>query len=198
MGKMLTAFVCALVVVVSAPAAGAAATYTVDKAHSSIGFSIMHMMISRVVGQFDDFTGDVQFDPDDPANSKLDFDIEVATINTKNDKRDGHLRGADFFDAEKFPLIIFRSRKIVKKEAGVYDVTGDLTMKGVTKEVTYPVTVLGPVKAPMSGGTALGLEARFSVDRQEYGVNWNKALDNGGLLIGNDVDVVVSIGLEKK
>ena len=198
MRKMLTGIVVAVLMAFSASVAGAADTYAVDKVHSSVGFSILHMMVSRVVGQFDDFSGNVQFDPNDLVNSKLDFDIKVATVNTKNDKRDGHLRSADFFDAEKFPLITFRSKKIVKKEAGVFDVTGDLAMKGVTKEVTYPVTVLGPVKDPMSGGTALGLEAKFSVNRQEYGVNWNKTLDNGGLLIGNDVDVAVSIGLEKK
>ncbi len=198
MRKMLTGIVVAALMAFSASVAGAADTYAVDKVHSSVGFSILHMMVSRVVGQFDDFSGNVQFDPNDLVNSKLDFDIKVATVNTKNDKRDGHLRSADFFDAEKFPLITFRSKKIVKKEAGVFDVTGDLAMKGVTKEVTYPVTVLGPVKDPMSGGTALGLEAKFSVNRQEYGVNWNKTLDNGGLLIGNDVDVAVSIGLEKK
>ncbi len=198
MRKMLTGIVVAVLMALSASMAGAAETYAVDKAHSSVGFSIMHMMVSKVIGEFDDVGGDIQFDPKDLPGSKLDFTIKVASINTRNDKRDEHLRSADFFDAATYPLITFKTKKIALKEANVYDVTADLTVKNVTKEVTYQVTVLGPVKNPMSGGTALGLEAKFSLNRQDYGVNWNKTLDNGGLLIGNDVDVAVSIGLEKK
>ena len=142
--------------------------------------------------------GIILFDPNDLAHSKFDITIKASSINTKNEQRDTHLRSADFFEVEKYPLITFKTKKIVKNDGDNYTVTGDLTMKAVTKEIQFPVKVLGPVKNPMSGGEALGLESRFTVDRQDYGVNWNKALDNGGVLVGNVVDVSVALEAGKK
>ena len=155
------------------------------------------MMVSKVTGAFDDIDGALQFDPNDLAHSAFNITIKVASVNTKNEQRDTHLRSADFFDAATLPLITFKATKIVKKDANAYVFTGDLTMKGVTKNIEVPVIVMGPVKNPMSGGEVYGLEAHFTVNRQDYGVNWNKTLDNGGFLLGNDVDVVVSIAAEK-
>jgi polyisoprenoid-binding protein YceI len=186
------------IVILSCGRAFAAELYTLDKAHSSVGFSITHMMVSKTTGGFDDMEGLVQFDPNDLANSRFDVTIKAASINTKNEQRDGHLRGADFFEVQKYPLIVFKSKKIVKKSRDSYIVIGDLTMKAVTKEVKLPVKVSGPVKDPMGGGQVLGLESHFIINRQDYGVNWNKALDNGGVVIGNDVDVSVSIEAGKK
>jgi polyisoprenoid-binding protein YceI len=196
MRKFAAVLLCAIIL--SCGRAFAAGIYTLDKVHSSVGFSITHMMVSKTTGGFDDMEGVVQFDPNDLANSRLDVTVKAASINTKNEQRDGHLRSADFFDVEKYPLIVFKSKKIVKKDGDNYVVTGDLTMKAVTKEVEWPLKVVGPVQNPMGGGQVLGLEAHFMVNRQDYGVNWNKAMDNGGVLIGNDVDVSVSIEAGKK
>ncbi len=175
----------------------AADAYTIDKAHSSVGFSIRHMMISKTVGVFDDVEGVVLFSPDDLAGSTLDITLKAASINTRNEQRDNHLRSADFFEVDKFPLIVFKSQKIVQLEGNNYTVTGTMTMKGVTRTITIPVTVLGPVKNPMSGATGLGFEANFIINRQDYGITWNKALDNGGLMIANDVAVQVSLETSK-
>ena len=196
MRKFAVVLLC--IIVLSFGRAFAAETYTLDKAHSSVGFSITHMMVSKTTGGFDDMDGIIQFDPNDLAHSRFDVTIKAASINTKNEQRDTHLRSADFFEVEKYPLIVFKSKKIMKKDADNYAVTGELTMKSVTKEVEWFVKIVGPVKNPMSGGQALGLEAHVMVNRQDYGVNWNKAMDNGGVLIGNDVDVSVAIEAGKK
>jgi polyisoprenoid-binding protein YceI len=171
----------------------AAPVYKVDKVHSTIGFSIVHLMISKTVGSFTDFEDDVAFSADDLAGSKFDFKIKAASINTMNEARDNHLRGADFFDVEKFPLIEFKTKKVEDKGEGNYLVTGDLTMKDVTKEIVIPVAVRGPVPNPMGGGTAIGLEVRFSLNRQDYNVKYNKILDNGGVAISDTVDVNVDL-----
>ncbi|MEI8011666.1 MAG: YceI family protein [Candidatus Omnitrophota bacterium] len=183
----------AVMTVLAATSVLAADAYGIDKAHSSVGFSIRHMMISKTVGVFDDVDGVILFSPDDLAGSKLDMTIKAISINTRNEQRDKHLRSADFFEADKFPLIVFKSKKIVKSEGDNYTVTGDLTMKGVTRTIDIPVTVLGPVKNPMSGAVGLGFEANFNINRQDYGISWNKVLDNGGLMIANDVAVQVSL-----
>jgi len=187
----------AIGIVGSAGSASAAEEYTIDKAHSSIGFSVSHLMISKTTGSFNDYEGVVQFDAKDLANSKLDFTIKAASIDTKNEARDSHLRGGDFFGAEKYPLITFVTKTIVLKEGNNYLVTGDLTMKDVTKEVTIPITVLGPITHPISGKPTLGIEAQFTVNRQDYHVSWNKTLDNGGVMVGDDVAVTVSIEAQK-
>ena len=185
-------------VVLSCSRVWAVDAYPVDKVHSSVGFSIAHMMVSKVTGAFDDIEGSLQFDPNDLAGSSFNITIKVASVNTKNVQRDDHLRSADFFDAANMPLITFKTSRIVKQDGNVYIFSGDLTMKGVTKRVEVPVTLMGPVKNPMSGGEIYGLESRFTVSRQDYGVKWNKTLDNGGFLLGNDVEVAVSIAAEKK
>jgi polyisoprenoid-binding protein YceI len=171
----------------------AAPVYKVDKAHSTIGFTIMHMMISKTVGSFTDFEDDVAFNAEDLAGSKFDFKIKAASVNTMNEMRDGHLKGPEFFDVEKFPLIEFKSKKVEAKGEGGYLVTGDLTMKDVTKEVAIPIMVRGPVPNPMGGGTAIGLETHFSLNRQDYHVKYNKVLDNGGLAVSDMVDVNVDL-----
>ncbi len=190
---LLSAGMCVL----CATAALAADTYTLDKVHSSIGFGVTHMMLSRTNGVFDNIDSVILFSPEDLAGSKIDITIKTDSINTRNEQRDHHLRSADFFDAEKYPLITFKSTKIVKGEGNIYIVTGDLTMKDVTRGINIPVTVLGPVKNPMTGGIGLGFETHIVVNRQDYNVKWNKVLDNGGLMISNDVDVNVSLEMGK-
>jgi polyisoprenoid-binding protein YceI len=170
--------------------------YSIDKAHSTVGFTTKHLMVSKVSGHFGDYDGTISFDPANLDASKINVTIQAASIDTNNEKRDEHLKAPDFFDAAKFPTITFVSKKIVK-EGDAYSITGDLTIKGVTKEVTLPAEIAGPVNSPF-GGTAIGINAAGKINRQDYGVNWNKAMDNGGLMVSDDVDINVSIEANKK
>jgi len=168
----------------------AADAYKIDPAHSTIGFAVKHMMVSNTNGAFDKYDGAIEYNPADLANSKISVTIAVDSINTRNEKRDGHLKSPDFFDAAKFPSITFVSKKITPAT-----ITGDLTIKGVTKEVVIPAIIAGPVKGMM--GDAIGINATFTINRQDYGVTWNKTLDQGGVAVGNDVVINVSIEANK-
>ncbi len=169
----------------------AADTYTIDPVHSNFGFSVTHMMVSTVTGVFGDFQGSITYDPKDPASFKADAAIQVKSIDTRLPKRDDHLRSPDFFDAEKFPTITFTAKKLDKQDTQTV-LAGDLTMKGVTKEVFIPVTIAGPVQG-MNGASVIGLSGSFTLNRQDYGVSWNKALDNGGFVVSDDVKVNINI-----
>lgn len=173
----------------------AADVYAIDAGHSTLGFSIKHMMVSSSTGAFDQIEGSIAFDPNDLAASKAEATIQAKSINTRQEKRDGHLRSADFFDVEKFPTITFVSKAITQAGEG-YTIVGDLTMKGVTKEVSIPVTVSGPVKTAM--GTVLGLSGSFTLNRQDYGITWNKALDQAGVAVANEVKVNIDIEAKKQ
>lgn len=167
-------------------------TYNIDKVHSEATFKVRHMM-SKVSGKFDDFGGTISVDPAKPTDGKVEFTIKTASIDTGTADRDKHLRSADFFDAEKNPEITFKSvaiRKTAKKD--VYDVVGDLTMRGVTKRVTLPVEFVGFAKDPW-GNTRAGFSLETTINRKDYGINWNQALDNGGLLVGDDVNIAINI-----
>jgi polyisoprenoid-binding protein YceI len=167
-------------------------TYVVDRAHSQATFTIRHLM-SKVTGKFDDFTGAVSVDRANPAASSVEFTIKTASINTGDPKRDSHLRTPDFFDAEKNPEIHFKSTAIAPtKTKNVYDVTGDLTLRGVTKRVTLPVEFLGFQKDPW-GNERAGFELDTKLNRKDYGINWNKALDNGGYLLADDVAIAINL-----
>ncbi len=176
--------------------AHAADEYAIDKTHSTFGFSVTHLMVSKVPGQFNEYDGKVIFDANDLAASKIDVTIQTASINTNVEKRDAHLKTVDFFDAEKFSTITFVS-KAIAKEGDQYKVTGDLTLKGVTKEIAFPVTIAGPVKSP-KGDAVIGIEASFKINRQDYGITWNKALDNGGFMVSDEVNVNISVEAHKK
>jgi polyisoprenoid-binding protein YceI len=164
-----------------------AADYKIDAAHSSINFSAKHMMVSKTSGSFDQFDGTISYDPNNLANSKISISIPVSSINTRNANRDAHLKTADFFDAEKFPEITFVSKSITPTE-----IKGDLTIKGVTKEVTIPATFTGPV-AGMAGNEIIGINGSFTINRQDYGVSYNKSIDKGGLAVSNDIPIDISI-----
>ena len=170
--------------------------YSIDPAHSSIGFTVKHMMVSNVTGNFGQFEGTVDFDPNDLVSSKAEALIQTASIDTRVGKRDEHLKSADFFDAAKYPTITFTSKKIIGK-GEQYTIVGDLTMKGVTKEVSIPVSISGPVKSPM-GGAVIGLSGQFTINRQDYGISFNKALDNGGLMVSDNVKVDINIEAKRK
>lgn len=167
-------------------------TFNIDKSHSEATFRIRHMM-SKVSGKFDDFTGKVAVDRENPVASSVEFAIKTASINTGNANRDNDLRSANFFEAEKNPDITFKSEKIVAtSKKNVYDVTGNLTMHGVTKRVTLPVEFLGFMKDPW-GNERGGFAVTTTLNRKDFGINWNKALDNGGVLLGDDVDVSINL-----
>ncbi len=177
---------------VAAAPLNAAQSYKIDPVHSEVSFQVRHL-VSTVTGKFDKFQGTVVMDPQDPAASNVSFQIDASSIDTGVDKRDNHLRSQDFFYVEKYPEITFKSEKVAATGKDSYDVTGTLTMRGVAKEVTLPVKFLGTAGDPW-GNTRAGFSTTTTLDRQDYGINWNQALDQGGFLLGDDV--TVSINLE--
>ena len=170
-------------------------TWVVDKSHSTATFKVRHMM-ANVVGQFRTFDGNINIDRANPLKSNVEFTIDAASIDTGNANRDKHLRNEDFFDVEKFPTITFKSTAVAKKSENEFAVTGDLTMHGVTKRVTLPVSFLGFGKT--ARGEKAGFEIETTVNRKDYGIVWNKSLDEGGLLLGEDVKVTINLEVDRK
>ena len=191
MGQQLKIFVSILAILVMAVSPVTAAVYTVDNAHSSIGFEVSHMTISIVKGEFTDYTGTVTYEPDNPEATRAEAVIQAASIDTRNAKRDEHLKSPDFFNVEANPLVSFMSRRVVD-EGDFLVLVGDLTINGVTREIEMPVSVSGPVTSPY-GASVIGLSGETVIDRQDFNVSWNKTLDQGGLVVGNDVKIVVNI-----
>ena len=188
---MKRTFVSAAALALALPALALAApvTYKVDADHSGINFTIRHF-VSNVPGLFKDFDGTIVYDKDNPASSKVEFTVQAASIDTGNADRDKHLRTADFFDVEKFPTMTFSSTQVKAVDKDTLEVTGDLTMHGVTKKVTIPVDFLGTVKTPKS--EKAGFESSFTVNRKDYGIIWNRVMDTGPVL-GEDVKVTISV-----
>jgi polyisoprenoid-binding protein YceI len=170
------------------PGAGA---YVIDPAHTTVGFQIRHL-VSKVTGRFTSFTGSLEFDPANLAATQVQVDIEAASINTGVDRRDADLRSANFFDVQKFPKLTFRSTSVKPVDATHAQLTGDLTIKGITKPVTLEVEVLG-IGPGMQGETRAGFEARGRINRTDFDVVWNRTLEGGGILLGNDVDVLLQV-----
>ncbi len=193
--KFKNVLVFAAVVSVLASAGFAADKYTIDASHSLVGFSVKHMLVTNVKGRFKDYSGTLVYDEKDPTKSSVNVAIKTASITTDNEKRDEHLRAPDFFDAQTYPEITFKSTKIEKRGDGLVMI-GALTMRGVAKQVEIPVTINGTVQDPW-GNTRIGAEGGTKVNRQDYGINWNKAMDNGGLVVGNDVTIDLQIEFVK-
>jgi polyisoprenoid-binding protein YceI len=166
-------------------------TYQVDKAHSEVIFQVRHL-ITKVRGRFSDFSGAIEFDQEQPANSTVEFTIQASSIDTNEANRDTHLRSDDFFAAETFPTITFRSTTITPRGQSLFDVEGDLTIRGITRRVVLPVTHLGTAKDPW-GNEKLAFEAETAINRKDFGLNWNAALETGGFLVGDEVKVSLSI-----
>lgn len=169
----------------------AAETYSVDPGHSEVGFTVRHL-VSNVRGRFDEFSGKINMDAKNLPASSVEFHIKATSIDTAVPDRDKHLRSADFFDVEKYPEISFKSDSIKATGRDKYDVTGTLTMHGVSKKVTLPVAFLGQAKDPW-GGTRAGFELTTTINRKDYGIVWNKTMDAGGLMLGDDVKVDVNL-----
>lgn len=176
-------------------AVAAPSNWTIDQAHTEVGFSVKHMF-SNARGVFRDVEGTVVFDDANASNIKVDASVKVASVDTGNEKRDGHLKSADFFDAEKYPTIAFKSTKVTKAGKNKYKVTGDFTMHGVTKVVTFDGEFLGAGDMAMGGknnGTKAGFSATTVINRKDFGMTYNAVLDNGGIMLGEDVKIELNI-----
>ena len=177
-----------LVAGLAAPAL--ADTFTVDKAHSEAAFQVRHIL-TKVRGTFRDFSGTINFDKAKPEASSVEFRIKATSIDTGIQKRDDHLRSPDFFDVATHPEIVFKSTKVVAKGGNKFDVTGDFTLHGVTKSITLPVTFLGEQK--FGKGTKAGFETAVTINRKDYGLSWNRAIEGGGVLVGEEVEIAINI-----
>lgn len=169
----------------------ATTTWNIDPTHSGIHFSVRHMVIAKVRGAFKDFTGTLTQQGDDPTTGTVQASIKTASIDTGTEGRDTHLRSADFFDAEKFPTIDFKSTKIEKK-GGELRVTGNLTIRDVTREVVLDVEPLGGGKDPW-GHQRIAFAGRTSINRTDFGLNWNQALEAGGVLVGEKIEIELEV-----
>jgi polyisoprenoid-binding protein YceI len=187
-----------LVAALAVPALAATATWQIDPAHTAAGFSVRHMMIATVRGQFKGVTGTVLWDDQDINNSTVDVNIDANTIDTGEPKRDADLKSANFLDVKNYPTITFKSTKIEKISAGKMKVTGNLTIHGVTKQVVLDVEgPSGAVKDPW-GNTRVALNATTTVNRMDYGVKWNAKMDSGGMVVGDDVNINIDLEMTKK
>lgn len=170
------------------------ATWNVDASHTSVGFSVKHMMVSKVKGSFAGVEGTLEGTPEDLTGASINFTIDTSTISTNSEDRDNHLRSADFFDAENFPTITFVSTDIAKKGDDEYAITGDMTMRGVTKKVTFEAEYEGTGKNPW-GVDVAAFEVEGKVSRKEFGLTWNQALEAGGVLVGDDIKISIDLQL---
>ena len=183
---------------IGASATALASDWDVDSAHSQVGFSVRHMMVSSVHGTFDKYTGWIALDDGDIGKSKAHFDIDAASVNTGNAKRDEHLRSPDFFDAAKFPKITFESTKVDKHGPGELTLIGNLTIKNITKPVVFSVSGLsGEVKDPW-GMTRRGASAVAKISRKDFGLTWQKSIETGGVVVGDEVTLTLEVELTKK
>ena len=170
--------------------------WTFDMAHSRVGFTVRHMMVSNVGGSFHDVKATVDLDDKNLTKSTIEFTIAASSIDTQNADRDKHLKSPDFFDVTKFPNLTFKSTKIVAAGKNKFKVTGDLTIRDMTKPVTLDITLTDPMTNPW-GKTVRGVEATGKLNRHEFGLNWNKTLDKGGVLVSDEVKLEISGELDK-
>lgn len=175
----------------AAPVSPSTSVWTIDPSHSSVEFSVKHMMISSTKGRFGGVSGTITLDSNNLENSHAEVRIDASTVDTRDEKRDGHLRSADFFNVEQFPEITFKSTRVVK-DGDDYKVYGDLTILGVTREVVLKTEFNGENKTPW-GFDVVGFEASTKINRKDYGLSWNAALETGGFLVGDEVKVNLEI-----
>lgn len=176
----------------AAPAAQAGQIYGADPYHSEIGFKVRHFGVSNVRGVFKEYTIELMVDEEDLTRSTVELAIEAKSIFTDHEQRDNHLRSADFLDVENHPEIVFKSKRIDHLGGAEYVAVGDLTIRGVTREIDLPLTLAGPILDPLKM-KRLGVEGGLTIDRKDYGVEWNRVMDNGGLFVGDEVEITISI-----
>jgi polyisoprenoid-binding protein YceI len=172
--------------------------WKIDAAHTSVGFSVRHMMVSNVRGEFQKVSGSALWDPNRPDTSKVEVAIDVASINTREPQRDAHLRSADFFDAEHYPSITFVSRGIGRSKDGVLEIVGDLTIRGTTRVIALAIE--GPTEehADPWGGIRIGASATTSIKRSDFGMTWNSLLETGGVVVGDEIKIHLDVELVKE
>ncbi|HTR51807.1 MAG TPA: YceI family protein [Kofleriaceae bacterium] len=168
--------------------------WNIDPSHSTAEFTVRHLMITNVRGRFGKLAGTVEYDPERPEATQIDATIDATSIDTQEAKRDAHLRSPDFFDVEKFPTLTFRSSKVSKTRDGL-DVTGDLTMHGVTRQIVLAVETPSDATKDPWGNTRIGATATAKLNRKDWGLNWNAALEAGGVLVGEQVKIQLEIQL---
>ena len=190
--KKLFSLFFAAVGLCSAAFAQTAKTWNVDKMHSSVKFSVSHLVISEVDGSFKIFDGSIVAGKEDFSDAKISFTVDVNSINTDNANRDGHLKGDDFFNAEKYPAMTFTSTSFKKKSGNMYELTGNMTVRDITKKVTFAVKYGGTTKDPY-GNVKAGFKATGSINRLEYGLKWNTLTEAGGAVVGADVDLTINL-----
>lgn len=172
--------------------------WMLDKSHSLVGFTVKHMMVTNTRGEFTEYDATVDFDPANPASMKINATIDVNSISTRNEQRDGHLKSADFFDAANHPKMTFVSKKAVKAADGTIKLTGDLTIRGTTKEVTLDLTGFDKVYDDPWGSSRLGGTVSGIINRKDFGLTWNAALETGGVVVGEEVTINIEIELMQK
>lgn len=172
-------------------------TWQLDPAHSEIQFSVRHMMISKVRGQFEQFSGTFDFDETNPTQSIIKVEIAADSINTRNDQRDGHLKSPDFLDAANHPILTFENTNIEKIDDSHGRLTGNLTIKNTSHQVTLDVEHTGMAKNPFTGAVSAGFTAKGKVNRKDWGMTWNQALETGGILVGDDIEIAIELELVK-
>jgi polyisoprenoid-binding protein YceI len=175
----------------AAPAAGTRTAWKLDPTHSAVEFSAKHLMITTVKGRITDIEGTIYTDEKNPGNSSVEATLKAASLDTRTEQRDQHLRSADFLDVEKFPEIKFRSTRI-QGEKDSFKLTGDLTIRDVTKPITLDVEFEGQNKDPW-GGQRVGFSASGKIDRRDFGLTWNQALETGGVVVGNDIKISLEV-----
>ena len=174
------------------------ATYQLDSQHTGAHFKVRHMMISNVKGEFSRITGSVEFDPSNPSTARVEATIESASVNTREPQRDSHLKSHDFLDVGRYPKITFLSRKIVSTGEDSYEIVGDLTIRGVTREVTLQVESLTPEIKDPDGLLRRGASATTRIERKDFGLTWNAVLESGGFVVGDEVDITIDVELVRK
>jgi len=188
----------AAIVTLAVPLFASASTWIIDPEHSNVGFKVRHLMVSNVRGNFEKFTGTVDLNDKDITKSRVEVTIDTNSINTNVQKRDTHLRSPDFFDVAKYPAMTFMSTRVAKAGGGKLKVTGNLTLHGITKEVTLDVEgPTGESKDPW-GNTRKGATATTRINRKDFGLTWNKALETGGVVVGDDIAITLEIEMIKK
>lgn len=168
--------------------------WNIDGSHSTAEFSVRHLMITNVKGRFGTLSGTVDYDPEKPEASTIDVSIDATSVDTRDEKRDAHLRSPDFFDVEKFPTLTFKSTSVKKTDDG-FAATGDLTIHGVTKSVTLEVEGPSEPNKDPWGNTRIGASAHAKINRKDFGLNWNAALEAGGVLVGEQVKISIEVSL---
>lgn len=169
--------------------------WNIDTTHSDVTFSVKHMLVSKVTGRFNLFKGTLNIDEEHPENSWVEADADASSIDTRDERRDGHLRSADFFDVEKYPTITFKSKKVEAKGDNEYKVLGDFTMHGVTREVTFNAEYSGQVAKDGYGLRRAGLTATATVNRKDFGLNWNQILETGGVAVSDNVKIEINLAV---